>query len=297
MAFCGAGFIIGSLAGAAVWVGMTGESLFTSVKHLADPKYANALRVVQLVAVFFMFFLPAVFTMRLMGPRPFRQLGYREGFNLQQFALAVIIILACMPMVGALAELTKAIPLPKVATAYFTRLENDYETQAEALALIRSPVEFIFSLVIMALIPALFEETLFRGGLQKILVLWFKKPIPAIIITSIIFSLLHISYYGFLGRFALGLVLGLLFHYSGSIWLSMAAHFTNNAVAVCYMYYLSSHGKPVRDALDDSSSIWLGIPFLLLVVALLRAFRYVSFRRNMHKIPPMDGPSIESNIA
>ena len=297
MAFCGAGLIIGYLVGAMIWIAMTGQGFLTMAKDILDPKYANAARIFQLVAVFFMFFLPAVFTMRLMAPRPFRQLGYREGFNAKQLALAVLIILACLPMVGSLAELTKAIPLPKAATAYFMKLEDNYDNQAQALALIRSPAEFIFSLIIMALIPALFEETLFRGALQKILVQWIKKPMPAIIITAIIFSLLHISYYGFLGRFALGLVLGLLFHYSGSFWLSMAAHFTNNAVAVCYIYYLSTHGKPVKEAIDDSSPIWLGLLFLLLVVALVKAFRYVSYQRNIHKIPPMDGPSIESNIA
>ena len=61
----------------------------------------------------------------------------------------------------------------------------------------RSPAEFIFSLLVMALFPALFEETLFRGGLQQILVAWFKKPLLAITITSIIFSAVHFSYYGF----------------------------------------------------------------------------------------------------
>ena len=95
----------------------------------------------------------------------------------------------------------------------------------------------------------------------------------------------------------LGIVLGLLFYYSGSIWLSMAAHFANNAVTVCYMYYLSNAGKPVAKAIEENPPIWWAIPAVVVVVWLLKVYRDISFRRNISKIPPMDGPSIESNIA
>ncbi|MBS1563610.1 MAG: CPBP family intramembrane metalloprotease, partial [Bacteroidetes bacterium] len=96
---------------------------------------------------------------------------------------------------------------------------------------------------------------------------------------------------------ALGIVLGYLFHYSGSIWPGVIAHFANNAVVVCIMYYLTSHGKPVKDAMDDSAALWWLLPSGAVVVALFRAYRIVSNRRNIRKIPPMDGPSIQSNIA
>jgi len=44
-------------------------------------------------------------------------------------------------------------------------------------------------------------------------------------VTSIIFSIIHLSFYGFLVRFALGIVLGFIFYYSGSLWLSILFHF------------------------------------------------------------------------
>ena len=297
MALCGAGFIIGALIGVFAWSAMTGTGFSTLATEITNPKYANAARTFQLIAVFFMFFLPSVITARLMGPRPFHRLGYQGSFSLSQILLTIIIMVACMPLVGALSELTQAIPLPKVTAAYFRHAEDKYNSQAEALAIIRSPSELIFSLFIMALIPALFEETLFRGGLQKILAQWFKHPMVAIIVTSFIFSLMHFSYYGFLGRMALGMVLGLLFHYSGSIWPGVIAHFANNAVVVFYMYYLTIHGKSVKAAMHDSTSLWWMLPSAAVVVALLLVFRNISFRRNINKIPPMDGPSIESNIA
>lgn len=288
---------VGVLIAGGVWVAMTDKSMFNMAKDMLDPRFANAARVVQVVSVFFGFYIPALITARLMDRRPFRLLGYREGFNVKQLILVLVIMLLSMPLVGALSELTQHIPLTKSAAAYFKTLEDNYNGEAEALSTIRSTMEFIFSLIVMALLPAVIEETLFRGALQQILIKWIKIPILAIVITSILFSLIHASYYGFLSRFALGMVLGLIYYYSGSIWLSMAGHFANNTIAVCYMYYLSTHGKPATEAMEDNSPMWWGIPSLLVVIVLIRVFRDVSFKRKIHKIPPMDSPSVESNIA
>ena len=294
--FLAVGLFIGSLVGLGVWVAMTGQGVLTLEKDMLNPQFANAARMMQMVSVLIMFFVPAVVTARLISRQPFRYLGYREGFNGKQLLLVVAIILICLPLVGALGELNKMIPIGKTLTAFFKKLEDNYNSQVEALAIMRSPREFVFSLVVMALFPALFEETLFRGGLQQILVAWFKKPLAAITVTSIIFSAVHFSYYGFLPRFALGMVLGLIFYYSKSIWLNVTAHFINNAFAITYMYYLYTHGKPVRDVTDDNAPLWMGIPALLAVIFLLRLFKQVSFRRNINHIPPMDGPSVQSTL-
>jgi len=293
----GAGVVVGGLVALGLWMAMTGKGPLSFEKDMLNPQFANASRIMQMVSVLVMFFIPALVTARLMSRTPFKQLGFKEGFNLKQFLTVIAITLVCFPLVGALGELNQAIPLTKALETYFKKLEDSYNTQVEALAAMHSVGEFIFSLIVMALFPALFEETLFRGSLQQILVAWFKKPTAAIIITSIIFSAVHFSYYGFLPRFALGMVLGFIFYYSKSIWLNMVLHFLNNAFAISYMYYLYVNGKPVRDAVDESAPIWIGLPALVVIVLLLRNLQQISLKRNINKIPPMDGPSFESNLA
>ncbi len=292
----GAGLALGTMVGVGIWLGMTGRGFSTFEKDILNPQFVNAARIMQMVSVFFMFFIPAVVTARLITRRPFKYLGFKEGFNARQLLLTVSIIIICLPLVGALGELNQAIPLTKSLETFFKKLEDNYNTQVEVLAVMHSPGEFIFALVVMALFPAVFEETIFRGGLQQILIAWFKKPMLAIVVTSIIFSAVHISYFGFLPRFALGLVLGLIFYYSKSIWLNMTAHFLNNAFALSYMYYLYTNGKPIKDATTESAPIWMGLPALILVIILLRLFQQVSLKRNINKIPPMDGPSLESTL-
>jgi len=292
----GAGLIIGTLAGLGVWMAMTGKGPLTLEKDMLNPQFANAARMMQIVSVFVAFFLPAVLVARIMNRRPFKWLGFKESFNAKQLLLVLLLLAACMPLVGALSELNQIIPLTKNLEKIFKKLEDNYNSDAEALALIRSFPELIFALFVMALLPAVFEETFFRGGIQQLLIAWFKKPMAAIIVTSIFFSLVHISWYGFLPRFALGFVLGLIFYYSRSLWLNMLLHFLNNAFAVGYMYYLSVNNKPVKEAMNDSSPLWMGIPAIIAVVLLFRVFEKTSFKRNINKIPPMDGPSLESTL-
>ena len=59
----------------------------------------------------------------------------------------------------------------------------------------------VLILVVMAFFPALFEEIFFRGAMQELLERWWKKPLLAVIFTSIVFSLIHMSVYLFLSRF------------------------------------------------------------------------------------------------
>ncbi len=117
-------------------------------------------------------------------------------------------------------------------------------------------------MLIIALLPAIFEEVCFRGGIQNILTRWFKGPWIAIIITSIIFSAVHISYYGFFVRFALGVFLGLVFYYSGSLWLNILFHFLYNGVQVTALYFatMSSEaaGKKPKD-IEENFPIWAGV--------------------------------------
>jgi uncharacterized protein len=291
------GAIIGGAIGLGIMALLTGGNIMDIQKAILNPEYVNELRLFQFISTLFMFFLPAVAVAYIMNRKPFKWLGYKVRFNAGQLVLVIAIMLVCLPLVGALGELNAILPIPKSLESLFKRLENDYEKQVEAVARIRSFGEYLLSLFMIALLPALFEETLFRGGLQRILIDWFKKPLAAIIVTSIIFSAIHMSFYGFLPRVALGVVLGLIYYYSGSIWLSIVAHCLNNAVAVTAMYYMSLHGKPAKEVLDQKFPIWVGIPVIILLVYLLGRFKNVSFKRNINAIPAMDAPSVHSDMA
>jgi len=269
----GVGLFLGSLAAAGIWTAMTGQSVFSMQKDMLNPKYADAMRVMQLVSTLGIFFLPAWATAKYISKKPFRFLGFNSYFGLRQVGLAILIMLASLPLVGALSELNKLIPLSPGLIAKFKAMEDSYEEQVKILSRITGVTEYILSLIIMAIVPAIFEETLFRGGIQNLLQRITKSPWLAIGITSIIFSAIHLSFYGFLPRLGLGIILGLLFYYSESLWLPIIAHCFNNALVVTQIYYLTSKGKPIEDAMNESSPIWWGAIALVIIVFLFRLYK------------------------
>ncbi len=96
---------------------------------------------------------------------------------------------------------------------------------------------FFAALAGIAVTPAIFEELLFRGILQKGL-LRNTKPKTAIIISSLMFMFMHLSVESMVFTFACGLLLGFMAYKSGSIIPSMAFHFVNNMLAVVSLYAL-----------------------------------------------------------
>ncbi len=286
------GLFFGSLLSGGLWVILTGRSIFTMEKDMMNPAYAGPIRVLQLVSTFFIFFIPAVITAAILSKKPFRFLGFNLYFSLRQLGMVVLIILAALPLVGALSELNKIIPIPVAWEKTFKTLEDTYEKQVKVLANITGWREYFVSMIIMAFAPAIFEETLFRGGMQNILQKITKNPFVSIGVTSVIFSLIHFSYYGFIPRVALGVVLGLIYYYSGSIWLSIFAHFFNNALVVTEIFYLTRKGRPVEEAMNDTFPLWWGVIAILALVFLFRWFKKFA-DKDIHTLKPAEDIALD----
>lgn len=288
----GLGLFIGSLVSMGLWTLMTGRSIFTLQEDMGNPAYVNALRIMQLVSTFFIFFVPAILMAYLLNRKPYRLLGFNFHFSPRQAGMTILIMLAALPLVGALGELNKMIPLSQEMKTYFEGLEKQYADQVKVLARIDSGSEFLLSLLVMAIAPAIFEETFFRGGMQNLLQRITKNPWISIGVTSLVFSAIHFSFYGFIPRFALGVILGLIFHYSGSLWLSILGHFFNNALVVTQIYVYLRQGKSVDDAMEETYPLYWGLIGLAAIVFLFVYFRKFA-AEDRKKIVPAEDVALE----
>jgi membrane protease YdiL (CAAX protease family) len=239
---------------------------------MSKPENGDTARLLNTVSSFFAFFLPALIVARVINKRPFQQLGFNATANGKQALLIIIITFGAMLLSGALGELNERIPLPADLYAKAKKLEETYKAAMMAMASMNSFSEYLLTLVVIAAFPAVFEEVLFRGGFQQILVGWTKSKWAGIIIASILFSAIHFSYFGFLPRVALGIVLGFVFHNSGNLWLSILLHFLNNAFVVTQLYILTSQGKPIEKTLDESIPIWWGAIGIVLLALVFHFF-------------------------
>lgn len=291
------GLLMGGIVSIPVWLLMTGKGILNMQQDMLNPEHVNAVRVVQVVSTFVTFFLPAYFTALIINQKPFKLLGFKRQFTYKQLLLSVVIMFAAALTAGALAELNEKIPLSKAAADFFRKLEDNYSAQVEVITNMKSLGDYVVSLIMIAILPALFEETFFRGGMQNLLTRSSNNPWLAIIITSIIFSAIHISYYGFFARICLGVVLGLIYYYSQSLWLSIAAHCFNNAFAVTQMYILLQQGKTVKEAMDDKMPFWWGIIAVIALYFLFMIFKRISSEVIKKFTPPEDKALQEKWIA
>src|SRR6185312_3209463 len=292
LALIGAGLVVGTIVSVILWLTMTGRSVLTMPQDMFDPKYYNAIMMMQVISTFFMFFLPAYFTALICYRNPSRFFGLKTRINFQQVLLVLAILIITFPLSGALAELNKIIPIPKSWEIYFKAKEAERAAQEVALININSFGRYVISMIIIALLPALFEEFCFRGGLQNILTRWFKSPWVAIIVTSIVFSAVHASYYGFLVRFALGIALGLIFYYSGNLWLSMLLHFLYNGLQVTALYVATMQGNRSSKEIEDNFPLWAGIVALAFIIFAFIKFRQISLlQQQKYVMPEIDDPN------
>lgn len=273
----GGGVIVASVLSAVVWLVMERGTFPTKVEEMLQPKYYNVNMVIQGVSTFFIFFFPVFLFAVICYRNPAKFLGYNLRISYRQVLLIIAILLFTFPFSGALGALNEWIPIPKNLALEFRAMETAREAQEAALIQINSLPRYILSLFIIAFLPGVFEETFFRGGLQNFFTRWFGGPWIAIIVTSIIFSLIHLSYYGFLVRFALGVILGLIFYFSGNLLLCILLHFLFNGTQVTLLYFANLSGKldKAKD-IDKDFPVWIGVAALFILIFLFIQFRQAS---------------------
>ena len=255
---------------------MTGKSITSIQTDLLKPENLRAFMVIQVVSTIFMFFLPGYLTAKLRSGNALQNLGFHRSIKSQRVFVAVAIMLSVLPLVGFLAEVNEWIPISPSLKKLFDSMESDYMEQIKKIAIFKSPVDYIIALIVIALTPAIVEETFFRGSMQQIFRRWFVHPWLVITITSIIFSAIHFSWYGFIPRIALGMMLGGIFYYTGNLWYSIAAHFFNNALMVTVLYGQTLQGKPLDTEVGNTAPWWAGLMSLIVVVFLFRYLREIS---------------------
>lgn len=223
--------------------GVDMETIQSMMSDYSDPRTLPILKLVQTITSIGVFVIPPFFLAYLFSQQPGEYIGLTKGPG-RGFALAIIAMLAAVPFINFLGELNSNMSLPGSLRFIETWMKETEAKAAEVTKLflqMSTPADLMINLLMLAIIPAIGEELLFRGIVQNIFSEWWKNKHVAIWVTAILFSAFHMQFYGFVPRMLLGAMLGYFYFWSGSIWLSVIAHFTNNAGAVIFSY-LFQHG-------------------------------------------------------
>ncbi len=242
--FAGIGFVLGGVVEVVVALplmppGMPMDKMGSEImKVLMRPENVGHARIAQVLATFFMLFVPAALYLVICHGRNKFWLGFNKHINGWQILVGFCLIFLANIIAQPLAAISHTLLSHSTdLNAMAQRMEDTYSEQVAAISNLKNWPEFLMALVIMAFFPAMFEEIFFRGALQNILVRWWKAPLMGIIVTSILFSLIHMSMYLFLSRVMLGFVLGLMYERSKNLWVNIIAHFLNNALVLAFLFW------------------------------------------------------------
>lgn len=170
---------------------------------------------------------------------------YLSPIRLKTAFLTILITGSAFLLVGVIAALQEII---------FPRSQGYQEIWDEILTQFHQ-VPLLITLVLVAVLPGVCEELLFRGfllhGLRKKL-----SPVSAIVIVGILFGAFHLDPYRFLPVTLLGILFGYLVLRTGSIITGMVAHSTNNGIAMLISYSVFTAKNQGVSLPDPSESAW-----------------------------------------
>lgn len=227
-------------------VGFLSSSIITTDtdilrSDLTNPDNIFLIKLMQLIISVFIFIVPPLLLSYFEGGNLLNNLNLRKIIKRQNVLLIILIMLFSQILVAVSMQWNLEIInslksfIPSLVES-MKLMEENAKTITDAFLKMGNTSDLLFNLFLIAFIPAIGEEMVFRGVLQKKLHSILQSPHLAIFVSSFIFSAIHMQFFGFLPRLILGIILGYLFYYSKNLWMPIIAHFINNALAVLIMY-------------------------------------------------------------
>ena len=253
-------------------------ALIPQGKLLSD---INTLKWVQLLQTIALFLLPSLILAYLCAKAPWKWLQLDKKVDWRVLLGAIGIMLVALPAINLLSHWNQQMVLPSWLGGLEAWMKNK-ESEAEWLTLqfmsVTTVSGLLVNLFLMAVLPAVSEEVTFRGVLQRLI----TKPCSitssshlAIWITAIIFSAIHMQFYGFVPRMLMGALFGYMMVWTGSLWVPILMHFINNGMAVLLYFMTNRAGWDIDkvDTIGTGNTLWLGIASLVLTIVGIYMFR------------------------
>ena len=274
-----AGFVFYFLLSMVLLLGHGGLRMLDAQQMLDDPAMLGLLKMLQSLSSIMIFLLPALTFAWMADTEPLRWIGLRHAFGMKQLIVVIGLMVASLPFIGLTGQWNEQIHLGGRLHELETWIRNTEalaEKQTRLLLTTHGITDYLVNLLMIAILPGICEEAFFRGALQRLLIGWTGRTTPGVVLTALIFSFLHFQFLGFLPRFILGMMLGYVYAYSGSLWLAMIGHFVNNGVDVTLMYFYQL-GWISTDPMGNSHvDLWSGLLSAAIVIALLLGLKRLS---------------------
>ena len=266
-------FLIVGFVGTFVLAQMTGIDLAV----IADPDkwdYTDAgliffLRGMLVIQFISLYVIPVFLFAKFCDPKPTQYLGLRSSKALY-YILGVVVLIIALPFVDLAGVFNNQLIPENTAIGKWMKASEESTGKQIAFMLKRHTVkDLLLNLLMVAVFAGVGEELLFRGVLQRLFIKFFKNPWAGILAAAFIFSAIHMQFYGFIPRFILGILLGLIYWYSGSLWPAIIAHFAYDALAVIMIWYNPDLADKESVSIPLGNQTVLGLISAVAVIAII----------------------------
>ncbi len=259
------------------------ESLMSipTLNRITDPETIKVLKYFQVVQAIGLFIVPPIILGWLYYGKISEYLFLNKPFKPVSVFLVLVLMFFAAPFVNLVGELNANMILPEWLSGVEQWMKNS-EEKAEMLTKVFLKVDttggLLFNLFMIALLPAIGEELLFRGVIQRIFTNWTRNHHWGIWVTAILFSALHMQFYGFVPRMLLGVLFGYLLVWSGSMWLPIFAHFLNNGIAVIAYFLIDKN--LINPGIEEIGSASGSYSIAVISIGLIVLFMLMIKRQN-----------------
>lgn len=234
-----------------MFVGLIVATLLMSI--IEDSGLLAMLSVQDLMA----FIVPSIVAMSIFYHRPLHVMALDRSPSWVSIGVVLAFYLLSLPAMNWLVAINESIALP----SWMSGIEQWMRTTEDAAAAttaelldINTLPKLLSSIFVVGLMAGLSEEMLFRGAMLRTMQDSRLGTHTVVWLVAIIFSAIHLQFYGFIPRMLLGVWLGYLLVWTRSLWVPIIAHTLNNSTVVLFSY-LTNVGI-VSEGAGDS----LGVP-------------------------------------
>jgi membrane protease YdiL (CAAX protease family) len=277
-------FMVVAMIVAIPFFGMGNLMSSLSASGMNTPEGIGFLKYFQVVQSVGLFVVPPFVLAWLFHGNASEYLMIDRTTGWQTYLFAVLSLLMVVPFINFIGAINSQMKLPESLSGleeWMRTMEDAAKVIVEKFMKVESISGLLFNIFMIAMLPALGEELMFRGVIQRIITNWSKNYHWGIWITAFLFSAMHMQFYGFLPRMALGAMFGYLLVWTGTMWVPILAHFVNNTMGVLG-YYLIEKGAISKDV-EEWGTGSEQLPLVLLSVVSVGLLLFLIYRNESVK--------------
>lgn len=198
-----------------------------------------AMMVLQGTVHFFSYLLPSLLYWFYMEKKDLQDFNFRSKPAASTWFLACILVLIFIPLNSLFIDWNSKMTFPDSwlwLEKWMREKEDQNAMLTQFMTNYKQAGQLLIALIVVVLLPAVGEEVLFRGIIQRKLAQHWANVHIAIWVSAAVFSAIHFQFFGFLPRMILGALFGYLYYWSGRLSVAILAHFINNGFVLVMMF-------------------------------------------------------------